>query len=90
MTTITTSDGSERIVETTAISIIAWLYDQERYSDNIESAVNWLVSQIKEGGAFGTTQGTILSLKALTQYMKNLKSINGDGTFVLRINGQEA
>jgi hypothetical protein len=37
-------------------------------------------------GSYGSTQATILSLKAITTYMQNFASINGDGSFVLRIN----
>jgi len=48
-------------------------------------SINWLVSQV-ELGAYGSTQGTVLSLKAITTYMKNFASLNGNGDFVLRIN----
>ncbi|CDW79846.1 a-macroglobulin complement component [Stylonychia lemnae] len=88
-TTITTSDGSQRIIETTAIGIIAWMNDQSRYSLQITKAINWLVQQVKIG-RYGSTQGTILSLKAITTYMKNSPTINGDGQFVLRINDTAA
>jgi len=54
-TTITTADGSQRIVETTAIGIIAWLNDQQRYSVNIMKSIDWLVSQVKFGGYYGST-----------------------------------
>lgn len=39
---------------------------------------------------YGGTQGTILTLKALTDYMQNFASINGEGNFVLRLNGEVA
>ncbi|CDW84292.1 a-macroglobulin complement component [Stylonychia lemnae] len=89
LTTITTSDGSQRIIETTAIAIITWMNNQQRYSSSIMKSMNWLVSQVKMG-AYGSTQGTILSLKAITSYMKNFASINGDGQFVLRVNNTVA
>jgi len=42
-------------------------------------AVNWLVSRVKSGGRYGSTQATILALKAITSYMENFASINGNG-----------
>lgn len=89
LTTITTSGGNQRIVETTAVAVIAWMNNQSRYSKYITAAVDWLVSQVKNG-AYGSTQGTVLSLKAITTYMANFASINGDGAFVLKINQQVA
>jgi hypothetical protein len=32
LTTITTSMGENRVIETTGIAVIAWLNDQTRYS----------------------------------------------------------
>ena len=85
LTTITCSDGQNKEVETTAVSVLAWLATQSKFSANIQKAINWLVSQVKMG-KYGSTQGTILSLKAITTYMSNFVSINGNGNFVLRIN----
>lgn len=90
LTTITTSMGANLVIETTAISTIAWLFDQQRYGDEIVPAVNWLVSKVKAGGSYGSTQATILSLKAITSYMQNFASINGQGQFVLRLNSKVA
>lgn len=36
--------GSNLVVETTAISVVAWLFDQQRYGNQIVPAINWLVS----------------------------------------------
>jgi len=82
--------GENRVIETTAIAVIAWMKDQTRYGNNIVPAINWLVAQVKSGGRYGSTQATILSLKAITSYMQNFASINGKGNFVLRLNGQVA
>jgi len=40
--------------------------------------------------SYGTTQATVLSLKAITKYMNNFVDINGEGDFVLYVNGEEA
>lgn len=87
LTTITTSMGENLVIETTAIASIAWLQDQQRYGQYITPAINWIVSSVKSGGRYGSTQATILSLKAITTYMQNFASINGKGDFVLRLNG---
>ena len=79
--------GENLVIETTSIAAIAWLQDQQRYAQYITPAVDWLVRQVKSGGRYGSTQATILSLKAITTYMQNFASINGQGDFVLRLNG---
>ncbi len=81
--------GQNLIIESTAISVIAWMNEQSRYSTRIIPAVNWIVSKVSAGGSYGSTQATILSLKAITLYMKNFTEINGDGMFVLRLNNQK-
>ncbi len=80
--------GENLVIETTGIAVVAWLNDQNRYAAQITPAVNWLVAQVKAGGRYGSTQATILALKAITSYMQNFANLNGDGTFALRINGQ--
>lgn len=64
--------------------------NQNKYGKSITKAVNWLVSKVKSGGSYGSTQATVLSLKAITTYMKNFASLNGDGTFYVNVNNQRA
>jgi len=40
-------------------------------------------------GRYGTTQATILSLKAITSYMKNFETIDEEGDYILSLNGRE-
>jgi hypothetical protein len=47
--------GENRVIETTGIAVIAWLNDQNRYSQQIVKAVDWLVSTVKSGGRYGST-----------------------------------
>lgn len=86
VTTVTSSMGSNLVTETTAVAVLAWMNDQSRYADNLTPAVNWIVSMVKSGGSYGSTQATILSLKAIISYMENFAGINGNGTFALRLN----
>lgn len=85
-TSITNSMGESLVVETTSIAAIAWLNNQNTYGKQITLAINWLVAAVKSGGMYGSTQGTILALKAITSYMQNFASINGQGNFVLSLN----
>jgi len=68
VSTITRSGGKSLLIETTAISIIAWLND-DSFMLNVDSAMKWLLQQC-QSGSFGSTQGTILSLKAIIKYDK--------------------
>jgi hypothetical protein len=81
--------GQNLIIESTAVAVIVWMNDQTRYGGNIIPAINWIISRVSSGGSYGSTQATVLSLKAITLYMKNFTEINGDGKFVLRLNGQK-
>eukprot|EP01080_Neovahlkampfia_damariscottae_P007632 gene7632-11954_t len=65
-TTITCSRGKALNIETTAIAVLTWLND-EKYNENIELAMNWLLKQCTNG-KFGNTQSTILALKAIVKY----------------------
>jgi hypothetical protein len=89
-TTITTSMGENRVIETTGIAVISWLNDQSRYSQKLVKAVDWLVGRVKSGGRYGSTQATILALKAITSFMENFANLNGNGNFVLRLNDKVA
>ena len=75
-TSITRSSGSSLNIETTALSILAWMKDTSgEFSSSVELGVNYIVSNIKDG-KYGSTQGTILSLKVLVEFLKNSK-LNG-------------
>lgn len=81
-TTIVRSGGVSLKVETTALSTLAWMKDESGdFAANIEMGVKYLVSSITDG-KYGSTQGTILSLKVLVEFLKNSK-LEGEGTFEL-------
>jgi len=46
------------------------------------------MSSIKSGGRFGSTQSTVLTLKALTRYAEIYQGIKGKGQFKLMIDGK--
>lgn len=87
---ITNSRGQSLLLETTSLAVINWLdLDPSRYSKNIDLGVGYLLSSIKNGGRFGSTQSTVLSLKALVRYTQIYQGISGSGSFVLYLNGEK-
>jgi len=65
-TSITRSFGESLLIETTSLSIIAWTRHKEMLQ-KAAKATEWLAKQC-EGGKYGSTQATILSLKALLAF----------------------
>ena len=68
--TITRSGGDDLAVETTSLAILAWLAGSGDEA-NVRQALEFLVSKRQGHGTFGTTQATILALKALTAYAQS-------------------
>ena len=66
---ITNSRGNNLIVETTSLAALAWMdIDASGYGQQVDLAIGYIMKQAKDGGRFGSTQATILSLKALVKY----------------------
>ncbi len=69
MTSITSSSGESLVIETTSLAVVSWMnLDAAAFATNIELAIGYLLTKIKDGGRFGSTQSTVLSLKALIAY----------------------
>ena len=86
---ITNSRGQGLILETTSLAIVNWLnQDVSGFSKNIDLGVNFLLNSIKKGGRFGSTQSTVLSLKALVRYTQVYSGLKGSGNFVMYINNK--
>jgi len=77
---ITYSQGQSLTVETSAIAILAMLKNPTKYPAQLNQAVQALMKQRSGYGVFGNTQGTVLALKALTEYAKESKKTAEDGT----------
>ena len=77
---ITYSQGQSLTVETTSIAIMAMLKDPSKYAGPLNQAVQALMKTRSGYGVFGNTQGTVLALKALTEYAKQSKKTAEDGT----------
>jgi hypothetical protein len=87
---ITYSQGQSLTIETTALSIMAMLKSPNKDAGAMTKAVQYLTSSRSGSGVFSSTQGTILALKALTEYAKFSKKTNEDGTIVIYIDGKKA
>ena len=85
---ITNSRGQSLLLETTSLALINWLnQDPSEFSAQIDLGVGYLLSSIKKGGRFGSTQSTVMTLKALVRYTQIYAGIQGKGKFVAYLNG---
>ncbi|HMP58543.1 MAG TPA: alpha-2-macroglobulin family protein [Gemmatales bacterium] len=89
-TSITGSGGRDLAIETTALTILAWLKakDLSLHEPN-SKAMRWLLTQRGGQGAFGSTQATVLALKALVSYAKEFRRQAADGDLVIEVAGTE-
>ena len=86
-TSITCSGGDSLAIETTALAILAWLKDDTRWAAQTETSMPWLFARCK-AGRFGSTQSTILVLKAINAYDASRAKPSRPGTVQLKIDGQ--
>src|SRR5207245_10119665 len=82
-TSIVASGGRDLQIETTSLAILAWLKANppkrtEQFRDNLQSAAKWLTRQRGGLGGFGSTQATVLALKALTSLSRAAKTKTGE------------
>jgi len=68
-TSIVGSGGEALQIETTALAVLAWLGDSS-HAGNVERAMRWLCEACK-AGRFGSTQSTVLALRAIVEYDKS-------------------
>lgn len=87
---ITRSEGISLRVETTSLAVMAMLKSQNKDMKALEAGIKSLLNSRSGYGGFGSTQGTILALKALTRYASFMKQTNESGTIEIRINKQLA
>lgn len=87
-TSITNSRGRSLEVETTALAILAWLKNDAKFAAQVEHSMKWLFESCKSG-RFGSTQSTILALKAINAYDKSRSAPKAPGTLQLYINGKK-
>jgi hypothetical protein len=89
-TSITGSGGRDLVVETTALAVLGWLKtDALAFDAPIRKAVRWIGQQRSGEGAFGSTQATILALKAVIAWTKANKRFAEAGTLRLFVGDEK-
>lgn len=87
---ITNSRGQSLLLETTSLAVVNWLNQSpSQFNQNIEDGVGFLLRSIKKGGRFGSTQSTVMTLKALVRYTQIFSGVEGKGKFVAYLNDQK-
>jgi hypothetical protein len=85
-TSITGSGGRDLEIETTALAVLGWLKANRPGDFNVpvQKAIKWIGQQRGGYGGFGSTQSTILALKALITFAKaNKKTAEGGDLYLL-------
>ncbi|MDO9187809.1 MAG: MG2 domain-containing protein [Bacteroidia bacterium] len=86
---ITYSQGQSLTIETTSLGILAILKTSGKNTSALSTAVQYLVGSRSGSGVFSSTQGTILALKALTEYAKASKKTSEAGTVEIYVDGKK-
>ncbi|MBN2579223.1 MAG: hypothetical protein JXB10_09550 [Pirellulales bacterium] len=84
---ITRSGGQSLQMEATALAALAWL-KLPAFTAQANKAVQWIVGNRQGGGGFGSTQATILALKALTEHAKANKRSVTAGKLIVQSEGK--
>ncbi len=90
-TSITRSGGRSLQIETTALAVLGWLRANRPadFQQNIQNAVEWIGKQRGGHGSFGSTQSTILALKALVAYTRDNRKTAEAGELKLFLEGRD-
>ncbi len=91
-TSITGSGGRDLQIETTGLAVLGWLKANRPTEFNVavQKSVRWIGQQRGGYGGFGSTQSTILALKALIAYTRANKKTAEPGELKLYVNEREA
>jgi len=86
-TSITGSGGRDLRIETTALAVLGWLKANRPGDFNVpvQNAVKWIGQQRGGYGGFGSTQSTILALKALIAHARANKKTAEPGELTLSV-----
>jgi uncharacterized protein YfaS (alpha-2-macroglobulin family) len=83
---ITMSGGQALEIETTSFAALALMKGGAEHRTAVLHAVSWLEEQRSGWGGFGSTQSTVLALKALTQ-AASLRGEMPEATLTVTVNG---
>ena len=85
--TIVRSGGVSRQIEASALMVLAELKQDKPDLVVVQKLINFMLSK-RSRGYFGSTQGTILALKALTSYAGYQQSLSNEGKLMVYRNQQ--
>ncbi len=86
VTSITRSGGDALAIETTALSVLAWMREPT-YAVNVEKGLKWIVESNKSG-RYGSTQSTILALRSIVAYDAAHARPKAPGRLILMVDGK--
>ncbi|MFP6657961.1 MAG: alpha-2-macroglobulin family protein, partial [Pirellulales bacterium] len=86
-TSIVGSGGQALEIETTSLAVLAWLKNA-RYAANVEKSMKFLAETCK-AGRFGSTQSTVLALRAIVAYDQSRAKPKSPGHLQLYVDGKE-
>ncbi|HYR85462.1 MAG TPA: MG2 domain-containing protein [Terriglobia bacterium] len=86
ITSITRSGGDALAIETTALSVLAWMREPS-YAAHVERGLKWIVESNKSG-RYGSTQSTILALRSIVAYDNANARPKAPGRIVLTVDGR--
>lgn len=84
---VTNSTGQSLMVETSSLAVLAMLQSNS-YNKEIQSTLA-AIQTGKNYYGYGSTQGTVLALKAMLQYAQNSKKASEAGELLVSINGKQ-
>jgi hypothetical protein len=86
VTSITRSGGEALSIETTALSVLAWMRDPG-YAAQVQKGLQFLVGENKSG-RFGSTQSTVLALRSIVAYDNANARPKAPGRIILTVDGR--
>jgi hypothetical protein len=85
-TSVVGSGGRALKIETTSLAVLAWLKDNS-FAGNAEKGMRFIADSCK-GGRFGSTQSTVLALRAIVAYDKVRARPKAAGRVRLYVDGR--
>ncbi|MCG8650611.1 MAG: hypothetical protein MI861_12315, partial [Pirellulales bacterium] len=86
-TTVTSSGGISLKMETTALATLAWL-KSPRFLPQAQAAAKWITVNRQGNAGFGSTQATVLALKALVAMSNHRQSQSSGGVLQVRLHDE--
>jgi hypothetical protein len=85
-TSIVGSGGEALAIETTALAVLAWLQDPA-FAGSVERAMKYLADSCQDG-RYGSTQSTVLALRAIVAYDRARARPKAPGSLRLLVDGR--